>query len=93
VFARQVRLAPYPALNVIPFAVFRESCPTLATHNASYDEANSITQPASRLDLLQPPSALGVVAPNDRDQSPVRSEPLGEIINARRESADRQSGA
>ena len=58
-------------------AVFSSPARTSMTPNASNDEANSITQPASRLDLLQPRVTLGSVASDDGDQPPVRSEPLG----------------
>src|SRR5215471_891600 len=60
----------------------------LRTLNASHDEADlAPRQFASLLDLFQPSLTLRVVGTDDGYQS--RREPLGRLVNARRDAADR----
>ena len=62
--------------------------PALRALNASQDEADTSRPFASRLDLFQTPAALSFVAADDGDRPSARSEPLGQIVNARRDAAD-----
>src|SRR5215472_2121059 len=78
------------ALSLLGSAAVDHPRPALRPLNASQDEADLASrQLASRLHLFQPSLTLGFVASDNGDQ--FRSEPLGQLVNARRDAADRVS--
>src|SRR5262249_51921067 len=71
-------------------AVDPPTAEALRTRNASHDEEGFTSrQLASRLDLFQPSLTLRLIGTDDGYQS--RSEPLSQLVNARRDAVDRVS--